>query len=262
MRALRNVLGSRACKWPLLALLIVSGMAFAFDYRIDTEGGPETLRARVAEALARWRDVEGGKVSARETDDADTLIRYGDGTTFGPDTFSLTVRRLPEATTEVLLNPTEPNDRALTHELGLIAGLSETPLERSIMNPAIAQEATADLTPADEAALRALETFEPEDVNQDGTVDFYDLSDIGVAFGETGISIPEDIDDSGAVDNGDLERLRAAYTFGAPAETAEGIPGGLNSGGSMSGGAMSGGSMSGGSTSGGTVSGGAVSGGS
>lgn len=256
MRGFTRILGSRACKWPLLALLILGGMAFAFDYRIDTEGGPETLRARVADALARWRDVEGGNVTARETDEAATTIRYGDGTTFGPDTYSLTVRRLPKATTEVLMNPTEPNERALTHELGLLAGLSATPLERSVMNPAIGQEATADLTPADEAALRALETFEPEDVNQDGTVDFYDLSDIGVAFGETGISIPEDIDESGTVDNGDLERLRAAYTFGAPAETAEGIPGGLPSGGSMSGGAMSGGAMSGGTVSGGALSGG------
>ena len=34
--------------------------------------------------------------------------------------------------------------------------------------------------PADEAALRALETFVPEDINQDGVVDFYDLADFGL----------------------------------------------------------------------------------
>lgn len=261
MRGFRRALSSRPGKWTLLALLIVSGMAFAFDYRIDTEGGPETLRARVSEAVARWREVEGGNLTAREADDADNVIRYGDGTAFGPDTYSLTARRLPEATTEVLLNPTEPNDRALTHEIGLLSGLSATPLERGVMNPAIAEGATAALNPADEAALRALETFAPEDVNQDGTVDFYDLADLGVAFGETGIGVPEDIDDSGTVDTGDVERLRAAYTFGAPAETAEGIPGAPMSGGAMSGGAMSGGALSGDAMSGGAVSGGSVSGG-
>lgn len=255
--ALRQILGSRACKWPLLALTIVSGMAFAFDYRVDTAGGPESLKTRIGEAYARWREVTGSEVAARETDDAPNVIRYGEGPTFGPDILSLTVRRLPEATTEVLLNPTEPNDRALTHELGLLAGLAETPLTRSIMNPAIEQEATADLSPADEAALRALQTFAPEDVNQDGAVDFYDLADIGTAFGETGISLLEDIDDSGLVDRADLERLRAAYTFGAPAETAEGIPGALpESGGAGSGGSLSGGAGSGGIGSGGTLSGG------
>ncbi len=267
MTAFHRILGSRAIKWSLLALLIVSGMAFAFDYSVDTANGPETLRKRVADAVARWRNVEGGTFPARESEDADNVIRYGDGTLFGPDTYSLTVRRLPETQTEVLLNPTEPNDRALTHELGLLAGLSAKPGERSVMNPAIGQDATAALTPADESSLRALETFEPEDVNQDGTVDFYDLADIGGAFGETGISIPEDVDDSGRVDNGDLERLRAAYTFGSPAETPEGIPGGEAANSAVSSGAVSGGAMSGGATSGGsgpegTSSGGASSGGS
>lgn len=258
-------LASRRFKWPLLGLLVVSGLAFAVDYRIDTEGGPDTLRRRITDAYARWQGVDGSEVAAQETDDASNLIRYGDGPAFGPDTFSLTMQRSPEATTEVLLNPTEPNDRVLTHELGLLAGLSAAPLTRSVMNPAIAQEATAELTPADAAALRALQTFEPEDVNQDGVVDFYDLADLGAAFGETGVSIPEDIDDSGVVDRADFDLLRAVYTFGAPAETAQGIPGapsgGSGSGGTMSGGAMSGGSVSGGSVSGGAVSGGAVLGG-
>lgn len=255
-------------RWLLPGALILGGLAFAFDYRLDTAGGPEGLRERVARAYARWQEVDGAEVAANETEDAPNVIRYGDGPTFGPDTLSLTVQRTPNPTTEVLLNPTEPSDRALTHELGLLAGVSPAPLTESVMNPAIAPEADAALTPADEAALRALAAFLPEDINQDGAVDFYDLADFGAAFGETGVSLPADIDDNGVVNRADLDLLRAAYTFGAPAETppeaaaAGAVPGvGGMSGGGMSGGTLSGGTMSGGSASDGTASGGTMSGG-
>lgn len=247
---------SRAFKWPLLLVLVVSGLAFAFDYRFDASGGPEALGERIAAALERWRAVEGSEVTANESEIAPNIIRYGDGPSFGPDTFSLTVQRLPEAITEVLLDPNEPSDRALTHELGLIAGLNVAPLTGDVMDPAIPQEATAELTPGDVAALRALQTFAPEDVNQDGAVDFYDLAELGAAFGETGVSLPQDIDQNGIVSRADFERLRAAYTFGAPAETDQGLPG-SPSGDALSGGAGSGGVMSGGAVSGGALSGGA-----
>ncbi len=265
----------RLVKWPLLGTLVLGGLAFAFDYRIDPEGGPKGLRERVDRAYTAWTSVDGTEVGARETDDAPNLIRYGDGNQFGPDTLSLTVQRTPNPKTEVLLNPTEPNDRSLTHELGLLAGLSPDPGARGVMNPAVSQEADAALSPSDEAALRALAAFAAEDVNQDGVVDFYDLADFGTAFGETGVSIPADIDDNGVVNRADLELLRAAYTFGAPAEAPPqriadaavpgvgGASGGTISGGIQSGGSMSGGSLSGGAgaTSGGTQSGGAQSGG-
>lgn len=257
--------GSRLLKWPLFTALVLGGLAFAFDYRIDAEGGPEGLSERVERASARWSGVEGGEFEAGEAEDAPNLIRYGDGERFGNDTFSLTVQRTPNPTTEVLLNPAEPSDRALTHELGLLGGLSAAPGARSVMNPAIPQEADAELTPADEAALRALAAFVAEDINQDGVVDFYDLADFSTAFGETGVSLPADIDDNGVVNRADLDRLRDAYTFGAPAETSPeagetpGI-GGL-SGGSMSGRAISGDTVSGGTGSGGSLSGGAASGG-
>ncbi len=257
--------GSRLLKWPLFTALVLGGLAFAFDYRIDAEGGPEGLSERVERAGARWSGVEGSEFEASETEDAPNVIRYGDGERFGSDTFSLTVQRTPNPTTEVLLNPAEPSDRALTHELGLLGGLSAAPGTRSVMNPAIPQEADAELTPADEAALRALAAFVAEDINQDGVVDFYDLADFSTAFGETGVSLPADIDDNGVVNRADLDRLRDAYTFGAPAETPPetgGAPGiGSMSGGSMSGGTVSGGTVSGGTGSGGSVSGGATSGG-
>lgn len=269
-------LHSRLFKWPLLSALVLGSLASAFDYRVDPEGGPQNLRERVARAYARWQGVDGTEVEARETEDAPNVIRYGDGTLFGPDTFSLTVQRTPDPTTVVLLNPAEPSDRALTHELGLLAGLSPDPGARSVMNPAISQEADAELTPADEAALRALAAFVPADINQDGVVDFYDLADFSAAFGETGVSLPADIDDSSVVNRADLDLLRDAYTFGAPAETAPeeaaaaatpgvgGMSGGAQSGGggsTLSGGAMSGGTMSGGTMTGGTMSGGGQPGG-
>ena len=254
----------RWLKWPLLGVLTLGSLAFALNYRVDPTGGPDTLRDRIAKAAAAWLDVPGGVVDLKETLDAPNVIGYGDGTKFGPDTFSLTVQKGPDPATDVLLNPSEPNQRALTHELGLLAGLSPSPKARGVMNPAIPQESNAALTPADEEALRALAAFVPEDVNQDGVVDFYDLADFGAAFGETGVSLPADIDENGVVNRADLSLLGAAYTFGAPAETAPDAalaaasPG---SGGAASGGAASGGAVSGGAASGGAVPGGAASGG-
>ena len=254
----------RWLKWPLLELLTLGSLAFALDYRVDSAGGPDTLRDRIAKAAAAWSDVPGGVVNLKETLDAPNVISYGDGTKFGPDTFSLTVQKGPEPATDVLLNPSEPNQRALTHELGLLAGLSPAPKASGVMNPAIPQESNSSLTPADEEALRALAAFAPEDINQDGVVDFYDLADFGAAFGETGVSLPADIDENGVVNRADLSLLEAAYTFGAPAETApdEALAAASpESGGAASGGAASGGTVSGGAASGGAVSGGAASGG-
>ena len=247
---------SRWLKWPLLGVLTLGSLAFALDYRVDTTGGPDTLRGRIAKAAAAWLDVPGGVVNLKETPKAPNRIAYGDGTKFGPDTFSLTVQKGPEPATDVLLNPAEPNQRALTHELGLLAGLSPAPKARGVMNPAIPQEANANLTPADEEALRALNAFVPEDINQDGVVDFYDLADFGAAFGETGVSLPADIDENGVVNRADLGLLEAAYTFGAPAETApdEALANAsLGSGGTVSGGTASGGAPSGGTASGGAA---------
>lgn len=256
---MKNARKGRLIKWPLLGALVLGGLAFAIDYQVDGAGGPEGLSERVERAVRTWRAVEGGGFDLQEADDAPNRILYGDGPAFGPDTLSLTVVRGPDPATDVLLNPTEPSERALLHELGLLAGLSTLPGERAVMNPAVPQEADAELTPADEAALRALETFVPEDINQDGVVDFYDLADFGDAFGETGVSLPADINDSGTVDRADLELLTAAYTFGAPAENPP--EGALASGGVASGGAASGGAVSGGAASGGATSGGAASGG-
>ncbi len=245
----------------LFFVLFLGGAAWAVDYRINAEGGADTLGERVEAAFARWAEVEGGEVTSNQTPEADTLIRYGDGARFGPDTLSLTVQRTPDPETRVLLNPTAADERALLHEVGLLLGLSPAPLTQSVMNPALPAGAADELTPADETALRALVAFAPEDIDQDGSVDFYDLAALGAAFGQTGVNLPEDITGDGVVDGNDLERLRAAYVFGAPSEvppeealaaSGAAAPGDLTeapmTGGAMTGGAMTGGTMTGGAS--------------
>lgn len=80
-------------------------------------------------------------------------------------------------------------------------------------------------------------------------VDFYDLAALAAAYGSRGVNLPEDITGDGVVDGADLERLRAAYVFGAPAEVppeaaVEGDPEAMT-GGAMTGGAMTGGALTG-----------------
>lgn len=249
-----------------LVLVALGGMAFAVDYRLNAEGGAADLGARVEAAFERWAAVEGGEVTFNEVEGAETVIRYGDGTRFGPDTLSLTVQRTPEAETRVLLNPTAPDERALLHEVGLLLGLSPAPLTQSVMNPLLPAGGAAEPTPADAAALRALVTFAPEDINQDGTVDFYDLAALGAAYGTRGVNVPEDITGDGVVDGADLERLRAAYVFGAPAEVppeealaaGDAAPPSAMTGGTMTGGTMTGGTMTGGAMTGGAMTGGTL----
>jgi hypothetical protein len=233
----------------LAASFLIGGAAFAVDYRLNAEGGPGDLSERVVRAFEQWAAVEGGEVSFREDPDARAVVRYGDGTRFGPDTLSLTVQRTPEPETQVLLNPTAPNERALLHEVGLLLGLAPAPLTQSVMNPLIGAGADAEIAPADEAALRARVAFAPEDINQDGVVDFYDLASLAAAYSSRGVNLPEDITGDGVVDGADLERLRAAYVFGAPSEVppeeaaAEGA--GTDLPDPMTGGAMTGGAMMG-----------------
>ncbi len=249
----------RLCTWSLLGTLVLGGLAFALDYRIDPAGGPDTLAGRVERAVDIWMNVTDGVFEPRERDDTENRIAYGDGTRFGPDTFSLTVQNGPDPSTDVRLNPTEPNEQALLHELGLFAGLDPTTDSVGVMNPAIPTDARTGLSPSDEEALRTLATFVREDVNQDGVVDFYDLSDLGKAFGESGVSLPADIDENGVVNRADLGLLEAAYTFGAPSETPpEDALASASAGSTGSGGAAT---VSGGTESGGAVSGGAASGG-
>ena len=209
-----------------LGSLVLGGLVLAIDYQVNGEGGPPNLADAVAAAFATWEGVEGANVQADVTEEAQNRVRYGGGDDFGPETYSLTVQRTEADTRRVvvLLNPTlEPqNDlrrRALLHETGVLLGLS--PLsgeERGVMNPVFPAGAAASLSEADRGAITSLESFVAEDVNRDGTVDFYDLADLAASFGQSGVGVTGDLNGDGVVDDDDVARLRETYVFGAPAE--------------------------------------------
>ena len=200
-------------------------------YRVDAEGGPATLAEEVAAAFAVWAGVEGADFTAAEVEEgeageAEAVLRYGDASRFGPDTVSLTA-----ASTEpgdaarrisVLLNPAADAFRpaALLHEAGVLAGVPASPTATGVMNPLLPADPVAELSEADRAALTSLRDFAPEDLDRDGVVGFYDLARFAAAFGGTGVNLEGDFNNDGVVDEADLERLRAAYMFSPPSETA------------------------------------------
>lgn len=232
----------RLFKWSFLACILAGG-ALAAGYRIDPAGGPNNLKQRVNRAAQSWKDAAPKGLDLSEKDDAKTAFMYGDGTRFGPDTLSLTLRYQPDSTAEVWLNPAVPNQRVLLHEMGLLAGLQLSDTPESVMNPAIGENDPAALGKSDRSALAIQANYAKEDVNQDGVVDFYDLFAIGSDFGKSEANLKADINEDGSVNEGDISALQKSYTFAAPSETA---PRSLS--------ALSGGGASGGSASGGSVS--------
>ena len=211
----------------LLSLILLGGFVLAIDYQVNGEGGPPGLADAVAAAFSSWQSVEGAEVEAEVRAEAANRVRYGGGDNFGPETYSLTVQRTEEDTRRivVLLNPTlEPESdlrrRALLHETGILLGLGEA--EDGVMNPAFPEGAAANLSEADRIAIRNLESFEVEDINRDGVVDFYDLAEFAESFRQSGVGLDADVNDDGVVDEDDLERLREAYVFGAPSEIPPG----------------------------------------
>lgn len=200
----------------------LSGLVLAVDYRVNSEGGPETLAQEVREAFAAWQELEPG-LEASESEDAATLIRYGGAEQFGPDTYTLTVQRqAPERALEVLVNPSSQPERAtvLLHETGLLLGLS--PGDAGVMNPAIGE--VLALGESERAELEASASFATEDIDRSGSVDFYDLVALGQAYGQTGVNLRADLNEDGVVDRADLELLREAYTFGPPSPTPPQAP--------------------------------------
>jgi hypothetical protein len=201
------------------ALLFLLGGALAFSYRVDPAGGPETLAEEVEAAVAAW--AEGTDFEATPAEEAAIVFGYGDPSRFGPDLYSLMVSSGSGEAREVrvLLEPglEALKQRVLLHAVGFLAGLPQS--DEGVMRAMIAPESPAVLTDEEREALAALEEFVPEDINRDGVVDFYDLIELARAFGQQGVNLPADINRDGVVDEADLELLRAAYTFGAPAET-------------------------------------------
>lgn len=222
VKALLNTLLS-----VVLGVALLGGLVLAIDYQVDGEDGPPNLADAVAAAFSVWRGVEGANVEANPTEEGGSLIRYGGGDDFGPETYSLTVQRTEGDSrfVNVLLNPTlEPqNDlrrRALLHETGVLFGLNTlSGEEQGVMNPVFPAGAAANLSEADRTAIADLESFAAEDVNRDGAVDFYDLAVLASSFGQSGVSVEGDINGDGVVDDADVARLREAYVFDEPAET-------------------------------------------
>ncbi len=193
--------------------------ALALTYRVEPAGGPPTLAEDVEAAVASW--AEGTSFEATVGEEATTVFAYGDPNLFGPDLYSLTVSSGSGEAREVrvLLDPglDDLKARVLLHEVGVLAGLPES--DEGVMNPMIAPDGPAELTDRERLALVTLQEFAPEDINRDGRVDFYDLVELASAFGQQGINLRADINGDGVVDEADLELLRVAYTFSAPAET-------------------------------------------
>lgn len=203
-----------------LLILLLAGVSLAFNYRVDSTGGPLTLAEDLEAAIAAWAETENVDFEATVTQDAATVIGYGQAALFGPDLYSLTLSHSSGAERElrVLLNPapSELRPTVLLHEVGVLAGLPEA--ASGVMNPRLKEDSPTTLSEEDRLALQNLEVFAPEDINRDGVVDFYDLAEFARAFGRTGVNLPADLNQDGVVDRQDLELLRSAYTFGAPAE--------------------------------------------
>lgn len=191
---------------------------------VDDRGGPLLLSEAVAEAADAWTAASGGIARFEVLDEADRVVRYGDEGRLGPDAWSLTlVWSMPNGSTrvEALLSPSVGDARraVLLHELGVLLGLPEG--DGGVMAYAVDAAASAPST-VDVAALRAQQRFVPEDLDQNGVVDFYDLEAFGRAYDSEGVNLGADFDGDGRVDDADLKRLEAAYSFTAPRETPPG----------------------------------------
>lgn len=200
----------------IITLLLTVGMALAITYRVDPEGGPDTLASEVNAAFDAWLGLD-DSLELELDDEATTVFGYGEDSLFGPDGLSLTVQRQEPSGVDVLLRPTTAGrSNALLHETGLILGVSVS--DEGVMNPALGDTALS-LGELEAEGLRQQLSALPEDLNFDGEVNFYDLVELGKSFGQSGFSLPADIDESGVVDEDDIELLRAAYTFSPPSET-------------------------------------------
>ena len=206
----------RLLKLVLSVLVLTVSAALAVTYSVDPDGGPDDLAERVAQAFAAWLELDDTLV-AEMTADAPNVFSYGDPRMFGEDIYSLTVQRQsPERRVNVIVNPAavQPDDaNALLHEAGLLLGLSAADV--GVMNPALPNEPLV-LGEMEIEALGTAQTSLPEDINQDGEVNFYDLVEFSRSFGQPGVSLPADIDEDGEVDRDDLELLRNAYVFNPP----------------------------------------------
>jgi Dockerin type I domain len=103
---------------------------------------------------------------------------------------------------------------------------TETPTSaltpNSVMNPSISPDDSVELGEVEKQLIDRLQLFVSEDINKDGTVNFYDLVALSQAFGRSGVNDPADINKDGVIDQSDVDELQKVYTFSDPSETAPG----------------------------------------
>lgn len=194
----------------------------AVRYVVNESGGPLLLSDSVQRAAQVWSEAAQGSVEFMDVSgDSESAsvahtVLYGSPELFGPDALSFTLVHEGE-TTQVLVSPrsTDLLVAVLVHELGVLMGLPEG------ASGVMAHGVTADQRPAasDLLLLEQIRTFRPEDLNRDGTVDFYDLALLAQAFGSRGVNLAADLNNDGVVNEADVALLEAAYQFLPPSES-------------------------------------------
>ena len=194
----------------MLAVVLSSASASAWELRIDDSGGPGDLAARVDTAVAAWSAV-GIDVDAVERT---VLVRYASADLLGPDALSLVVTGGPPGVDLEVLLRSDAGDRlddALVVALGIALG--GTP-GVGILDPRLAPDEVRRPSDDDAAAVAPARRL-PGDITGDGRVGFEDLLALAEAWGRRGVNLPADLDRDGVVDDADLELLREGYRFAA-----------------------------------------------
>ncbi len=206
----------------ILSCIVLALLLTSFTYFVDVNEEQAQLSGELQTALDAWLELN-ESLSFSElssVDEAEVVFRVGDTALFGPDSLSLATQ-LGEGSRQklILLHPAAiDNQLVLRHELGLLFGL--TVKNDGIMNPALSPDDSSDLSEADALQLSVTVNAEKEDINKDGSIDFYDLVALSRVFGTADLNSAADLNEDGRIDNEDLELLRAAYSFSAPSETA------------------------------------------
>lgn len=188
---------------------------------VEASGGPANLLDAVRAAIQAWAKAAPKLVDLHVDPAATSRIAYAPPALLGPDTLSLDLRTPGRQgiTVQVAAGAVDSHPMVLLHEIGVLLGLPEGSGDAMAFAIPSSGEPAAP-SAGDVQVLQAQRTFAPEDLNRDGTVDFYDLALFGQAFGTQGVNLPADFNHDGRVDGRDLALLEKAYHFSPPSQTA------------------------------------------
>lgn len=183
--------------------------AQAFVLSVAAKNG---LGDNIEAAAEAWQDA-GVDVGVEVNEEAPDRFEVGPDARFGAGVLSLSLRATSDDGRRVLLNPngTRLRSTVVATELAFLAGVQPQP--SGWLSGEVPSDAGSTPSEADASALRAALGRIPEDVNNDGRVDFYDLVQVASKVGQTGPNVLEDIDGSGTVDRDDIEQLKTRYEF-------------------------------------------------